>query len=73
VVEPAEINAVTRAASFRISLPLDKLATGSYTVQAVVVEAGGTQAAFARNFFALRKPPGPALAAPAAPTGPPGP
>jgi len=73
VVEPAEINAVTRAASFRISLPLDKLATGSYTVQAVVVEAGGTQAAFARNFFALRKPPGPALAAPAAPPGPPGP
>ena len=72
VVEPAEINPVTRAASFRLSLPLDKLATGSYTVQAVVVEAGGTQAAFARNFFALRKPVNPASAAPAAPPGPPG-
>jgi len=55
VVEPADINPVTHAASFRLSLPLDKLAAGNYTVQAVVVETGGTQAAFARNYFNLRK------------------
>jgi VWFA-related protein len=66
LVEPSEINDVTHAASFRISLPLDKLATGSYTVEAVAVEAGGSQAAFARNYFALRKPQ-PAAAAPVAP------
>jgi VWFA-related protein len=57
VVEPAETNDLTHSASFRMSLPLDKLATGNYTVQAVVVEEGGQQAAFARNYFALRKPP----------------
>ena len=49
------INPITHAASFRLSLPLEKLATGNYTVQAVVVETGGTQAAFARNYFNLRK------------------
>jgi hypothetical protein len=71
VVEPAEVNAVTHAASFRLSLPLDKLATGNYTVQAVVVEAGGTQAAFARNYFNLRRASAPAPA-PAAIPGSPG-
>ncbi len=68
VVEPSEVNALAHSASFRISLPLDKLATGSYTVQAVVVEAGGSQAAFARNYFNLRK--APAAAAPVTPTAP---
>ncbi len=57
VVEPAEVDAKTRTAAFRISVPLDKLPTGRYTVQAVVVEAGGDQAAFARSYFALRPPP----------------
>jgi VWFA-related protein len=73
LVEAADINPVTHAASFRISLPLDKLATGNYTVQAVVVETGGTQAAFARNYFNLRKaaaPAAPPAAAPASPSGP---
>jgi VWFA-related protein len=56
IVEPAEVDAKTRTASFRLSLPLEKLPTGRYTVQAVVVEAGGTQSAFGRNYFALRKP-----------------
>jgi hypothetical protein len=71
VVEPAEVDAKTHTVSFRISLPLDKLPTGRYTVQTVVVEAGGTQAAFGRNFFALRKPatttPAPATASPSNP------
>ena len=71
VVEPAEVDAKTHTASFRISLPLDKLPQGRYTVQAVVIEAGGTQSAFGRNYFALRKPVVAApAAAPAAPGGP---
>lgn len=56
MVEPSDVDAKSHTASFRISLPLSKLATGGYTVQAVVVDAGGSQAAFSRNYFALRKP-----------------
>jgi len=56
MVEPSEVDDKTHTASFRISLPLSKLATGGYTVEAVVVEAGSSQAAFSRNYFALRKP-----------------
>jgi hypothetical protein len=70
IVEPADVDAKTRTASFRISLPLEKLPTGRYTVQAVVVEAGGTQAAFGRNYFALRKPAASAPPAPVSPAGP---
>jgi VWFA-related protein len=70
VVEPAEVDSKSHTASFRISLPLAKLPVGRYTVQTVVVEAGGTQAAFGRNYFALRKPPAAAAATPAAPSGP---
>jgi hypothetical protein len=76
LVSAADINPITHAASFRLSLPLEKLATGNYTVQAVVVESGGTQAAFARNYFNLRKPAAPAVtptAAPATPGGTPEP
>ena len=75
LVEPSESDAKTHTASFRISLPLDKLPTGRYTVQAVVIQAGGTQAAFGRNYFALRKPAtatGTPAAAPASPPGPTG-
>jgi len=54
LVAPAEVNAANHAASFRISLPLSAVASGRYTVQAVVVEAGGEQAAFGRGYFALR-------------------
>ncbi|PYU33064.1 MAG: hypothetical protein DMG28_09145 [Acidobacteria bacterium] len=57
MVEPAEVEAKTRAAAFRISVPLEQLPPGRYTVQAVVVEAGGEQAVFARSYFALRPPP----------------
>jgi len=70
IVEPAEVDAKSHTASFRISLPLSKLPAGRYTVQSVVVEAGGTQAAFARNYFALRKPPAATAATSAAPPGP---
>jgi len=66
LVEPAEVGAKTRTAAFRISLPLEKLAPGRYTVQAIVVESSGEQAAFARTYFALRQPPAvPATSAPA--------
>ena len=63
---PAEVDAKTRVASFRISLPLAKLAAGHYTVQAVVVGAGTQQAAFARAYFAVQQP-----TAPPAPGSPP--
>ncbi len=73
VVEASEVDAKTHTASFRISLPLAKLPPGRYTVQTVVVEAGGSFATFGRNYFALRAKPGaaatPTAAAPAAPGG----
>jgi VWFA-related protein len=50
---PTEINQKTRTASFRVSLPLSKLPTGRYTVQAVVIGAGTQQAAFGRSYLAL--------------------
>ncbi len=56
LVEPAEVDAKGRMASFRVSLPLEKLPTGRYTVQAVAVQTGGEHAAFARGYFALRPP-----------------
>ena len=60
LVEPAEIDPKTHTAVFRVSLPLEKFALGRYMVQAVVVETGGTHAAFERNYFALRPAPAPA-------------
>jgi VWFA-related protein len=54
MVAPAQVDDKTHTASFRISLPLNAIMAGRYTVEAVVVEAGGTQAAFGRNYFALR-------------------
>jgi len=50
----------------RISVLLEKLAPGRYTVQAVVSEAGQERATFGRSYFALRLSPAPA-AAPAKP------
>lgn len=69
IVAPAQVDDKTRTASFRISLPLSAIAIGRYTVQAVVVEAGGAQAAFGRNYFALRPQPVPRAAAPSAGSG----
>ena len=54
MVAPTEYDEKSRTASFRLSLRLAGLAAGRYTVQGVVVEAGTTFAAFARNYFALR-------------------
>lgn len=54
LVEPAQVNQISHSASFRISVPLSAIRSGRYTVQAVVVEAGGEQAAFGRGYFALR-------------------
>jgi VWFA-related protein len=72
VVEASEVDAKTHTASFRIALPLSKLPAGRYTVQTVVVEAGGSLSAFGRNYFALRTKPAattPAAAAAPAPGG----
>jgi hypothetical protein len=54
MVAPAEYDEKTHTASFRISLPLSGLNAGRYTVQAIVIDAGTTYSAFARNYFALR-------------------
>lgn len=48
-----QIDAKTHTASFRVSLPLSKLPTGRYAVQAVVIGAGTQQAAFGRSYLAL--------------------
>lgn len=53
---PAGVEAKTRTASFRISLPLAKLTGGHYTVQAVVVGAGTQRSAFGRAYFAVQQP-----------------
>jgi hypothetical protein len=65
MVAPAEVDPKTGAASFRISLPLSSVAPGRYTLQAVAVEAGTQQAAFGRNYFALRAAAQPAAMPPA--------
>jgi hypothetical protein len=54
LVEPAEMDAQRRTASFRLSVPLIKLSTGDYVLQAVVVEEGTDQSAFAQNSFLLK-------------------
>jgi VWFA-related protein len=64
MVAPAEYDEKTHAATFRISLPLTGLGAGRYTVQAIVVEAGTTYAAFGRNYFAIRPAPKPSVAIP---------
>jgi len=66
LLEPTEVDAKTRAASFRISLPLAKLSAGRYTVQAVVVGTGTQRSAFGRAYFAVQQSAAPpAQAAPA--------
>ena len=66
MISPTEYDEKTRTASFRVSLPLAGLSAGQYTVQAIVVDAGTSYAAFARNYFALRAAPKAATAIPAA-------
>lgn len=54
MIEPSAVNEANHTASFRLSVPLSAVASGRYTVQAIVIEAGGEQAAFGRGYFALR-------------------
>lgn len=63
---PTGVDPGTRTASYRISLPLAKLLTGRYSVQAIVVGAGTQHSAFGRAYLALVTP----LASPAAPKTP---
>ncbi len=63
MVAPTEYDDKSRTASFRLSLPLAGLTAGRYTVQAIVVDAGTSYAAFTRNYFALRTAPKPAVSA----------
>jgi VWFA-related protein len=55
LLAPAEVDSKSRTASFRISLPLAKLPSGRYTVQAVVIAAGTQQSAFGRSYLALEQ------------------
>src|SRR3984885_877091 len=66
LLAPTAVDPTTRTASYRISLPLDKLPSGHYTVQAVAIAAGTQQSAFGRAYLALEQ-------APAAPAAPPAP
>jgi VWFA-related protein len=71
LIEPTQIDEKTHTASFRISLPLAKLPSGRYTVQAVVIAAGTQQSAFGRAYLALQQPPQkPNPVAPTAPISP---
>ena len=55
LLAPTEVDPKTRITSFRISLPLEKLAAGRYAVQAVVIAAGTQHSAFGRAYFALQR------------------
>ena len=71
LLPPTALDAKNHIASFRISLPLDKLPTGRYSVQAVVIAAGTQHSAFGRAYLALqREPAAPAPAPGAAPAVP---
>jgi VWFA-related protein len=71
LLAPTAVDVRSRTASFRISLPLAKLATGRYTVQAVTIAAGTQQSAFGRAYLALEKaPPSPNTADPPKPASP---
>jgi VWFA-related protein len=71
LLAPTAVDPRSRTASFRISLPLAKLPTGRYTVQAVTVAAGTEQSAFGRAYLALEQaPPAPSTADPPKPSSP---
>ncbi|MGH9737855.1 MAG: VWA domain-containing protein [Candidatus Acidiferrales bacterium] len=55
LLAPTEIDQHSHTASFRLSIPLEKLPKGRYTVQAVAIAAGTQQAAFGRSYFALEQ------------------
>ncbi|MFZ0035906.1 MAG: VWA domain-containing protein, partial [Candidatus Acidiferrales bacterium] len=71
LLAPTAIDTKSRTASYRISLPLAKLPTGRYTVQAIVIAPGTQQSAFGRAYLALIQPsvaPSPAASPVAAPS-----
>ncbi len=73
LLAPAVVDSKSHTASFRISLPLAKLASGRYTVQAVAIAAGTQQSAFGRAYLALEQAPpspNPAASQPGAPNTP---
>lgn len=53
LLEPVQVDAKSRSASFRISLPPGKFPAGNYAVQAIVVAAGQPLAAFGRAYMAV--------------------
>jgi VWFA-related protein len=57
LLQPTEVDAKNNSASFRISLPLAKMPSGRYTVQAVVIVAGTQQSSFGRAYLAIEQPP----------------
>lgn len=57
LLSPVQLDAKSRTASFRISLPLAKLPAGRYTAQAVVIGAGTQHSAFGRAYLAIERPP----------------
>jgi len=59
LLAPTGVDEATHTASFRISLPLAKLLTGRYTVQAVAIAPGTQHSAFGRAYLALQTPPAP--------------
>jgi VWFA-related protein len=66
LVPPSEVDAKNGSAGFRISLPLAKLPSGRYTVQAIAIVAGTQQSSFGRAYLAIEQPP----ATPATPSAP---
>ena len=67
LLSPTAVDPKSRTASFRISLPLAKLPTGRYTVQAVTIVAGTQQSAFGRAYLALEQAPQPSAPDPSKP------
>jgi len=67
LLSPTVVDPKSRTASFRISLPLAKLPTGRYTVEAVTIAAGTEQSAFGRAYLALEEAPAPTVPDPSKP------
>src|SRR5271154_4201546 len=57
LIPPAQVDPKTHTVSFRISLPLQKLPAGRYTVQVVAVAPGTQHSAFGRAYLALQQTP----------------
>src|SRR6202453_5066455 len=57
LIPPAQVDPKTHTASFRISLPLQKLPTGRYTVQVITIAPGTQHSAFGRAYLALQQNP----------------